>query len=113
MGGASAGALPTGTSGEYSFEQCVFNFFGGLVWQNLTIFLVMANNADLKRGPAAQLVLKYGRCFFAAQEQCDFPLLMKRMLDPATFGGPGGFDPDALWACMRRPLKTVSPAAGL
>jgi len=97
---------------DYTFEQCAFNFFAGLVWENLTIFLVMAKNADLDRGPAAQLMEKYGRCFFAAQEQCDFPRLMQRMLDPDTFKG-GVFDPKALWDCMRRPLKTASPAASL
>jgi hypothetical protein len=51
---------------------------------------------------------KYGYRFFAAQEQCDFPRLIQRMLAKTTFEG-GKFQPKALWECMRRPLKTLEP----
>lgn len=95
----------------YSFEQCVFNFWCGMVWETLTIFLVMSKNADLEKGDAALLMEKYGRSFFSAQEQCDFSRLMQLMLDPKTF--ENGFDTKALWECMKRPLKTVAPKSSL
>ena len=70
--------------------------------------ILVLQNADLTKGPAATLMEKYGRRFFAAQEQCNFPYLLQRMLTPSTFDPH--FDPQSLWGCLMRPLRTSTPA---
>jgi hypothetical protein len=94
---------------QYSWEECQFHFWAGVVNVSLVINLVAVSSLDFKNELGAALIREGMPRLVAAFDFFDPEATIDALLDPDTFKG-GVFQKAALEKIVKYPLDTEVPA---